>query len=65
MRDTQRHTAIEFFGQVKIDRAAADLAILNIVFFVHIARIDKDSLVFATIRTVNALFFKKHVTGLP
>ena len=65
MRDTQRHAAIEFLGQVKMDRPAADLAILNIVFFVHIARIDKDSLVFATIRTVNALFFKKHVTGLP
>ncbi|KZZ05207.1 hypothetical protein A3746_25555 [Oleibacter sp. HI0075] len=65
MRDTQRHAAIEFLGQVKMDRPAADLAILNIVFFFHIARINKDGLIFATIRTVNTLLFKKHVRGLP
>lgn len=65
MRDTQRHAAIEFLGQVKMDRSATDLAILNIVLFVHIARINKDGLILATIRTVNSLLFKKHVRGLP
>ena len=41
MRDTQRHTAIEFFGQVKIDRAAADLAVLDVRLHVTLRRIDR------------------------
>ena len=56
VRDRQRHAAIKPFGQMKGDRPAADLAVLNIAFLIDVARVDKNCLIFTTIRAVDAVF---------
>jgi len=56
VRDRQGYAAIKLFFKMKGDRPTADLAVLNIAFFIDVAGVDKNSLIFTTIRAVDAVF---------